>query len=345
MSNSRISIKDIAREVGVSHQTVSRVINNHPDVSKETRQKVLDMIQLRGYRPNALARGLVNQYSRLLGVITNDLQKYGPASALAGMEAQANQLNYSLLIRLIPHGDEAAADRAIESLLSNQVDGIIWAGGAYGDDFNRLAKKVGGLGLQVVFTDTCEGLALPFAAVDNRHGGRMAVEHLLGQGYSRIGLITGDMQWWAARCRQWGWRAALEEAGLPPQPVQIAVGDWSAESGERAFHQLLAQFPSMDAVFASNDQMALGVLKAANDLKLRVPEDLGVIGFDDTPEAAFFIPPLTTIHQYQDKVGCSAVTMLDEAIHLRREGNGEADPGQQWFEPELVLRKSTLKSS
>jgi DNA-binding LacI/PurR family transcriptional regulator len=345
MSHSRISIKDIALEVGVSHQTVSRVINNHPDVSAETRHRVLEVVRLRGYRPNALARGLVNQFSRNLGVITNDLLKFGPASAVAGMEAQASHLDYSLLIRLVPHGDEAATDKAIESLLSNQVDGIIWAGGAYGEDFDRFAEKSRSLDLSLVFIDIGDHLTGPFVVVDNHSGGRMAAEHLLAQGYRHIGLITGDMNWWAARYRKLGWEETLQAAGLPARPEQVAFGDWTAESGERAFHQLLDQYPQVDAVFASNDQIALGVLKSAYDLNIRVPEQLGVIGFDNIPESAFFVPPLTTIHQPQYQVGRIAVTLLDEAIRARREGIELPPRERQWLQPELVIRKSTLKTS
>jgi LacI family transcriptional regulator len=344
MSISRISIKDIAREVGVSHQTVSRVINNHPDVSAETRQRVLEVIQLRGYRPNALARGLVNQFSRNLGVITNDLLKFGPASALAGMEEQATRLDYSLLIRLVPHGDEVAADKAIESLLSNQVDGIIWAGGAYGEDFDRFAEKSSHLDLPLVFIDAGDHLATPFVAIDNRSGGRMAVEHLLSQGYRQIALITGEMHWWAARYRKLGWEDALQAAGLPPHPEQVAVGDWSAESGEQAFHRLLAQYPELDAVFASNDQIALGVIKAAYDLKIRIPDQLGVIGFDNSPESAYFVPPLTTIYQPQYEVGCAAITLLDMNIRARRERIQASVQEKQWLQPELVIRESTQKT-
>jgi DNA-binding LacI/PurR family transcriptional regulator len=343
MSISRISIKDIAREVGVSHQTVSRVINNHPDVSAETKQRVLEVIRLRGYRPNALARGLVKQFSRNLGVITNDLLKFGPASALAGMEEQANHLDYSLLIRLVPHGDEAAADKAIEALLSNQVDGIIWAGGAYGEDFDRFAEKSRSLDLPRVFIDAGDHPATPFVAIDNRSGGHMATEHLLAQGYRHIGLITGDMHWWAARYRKLGWEEALSAADLSPRPEQVGYGVWSAESGESVFHQLLAQFPEIDAVFASNDQIALGVLKAAIDLNIQIPQQLGVIGFDNTPESAFFAPPLTTIYQPQHKVGCAAITLLDEAIRAKRGGIAAPIQEKQWLQPELVIRKSTLR--
>ena len=344
MSTSKTSIKDIAREVGVSHQTVSRVINNHPDVSAETRQRVLEVVQLRGYRPNALARGLVNQFSHTLGVITNDLLKFGPASAVAGIEEQASALDYSLLIRLVPHGNEAATEKAIETLLSNQVDGIIWAGGAYGEDFEHFAEKSNTLNLPTVFIDTGEHTTMSFVAIDNRAGGRMATEHLLAQNYRHIGLITGDMHWWAARYRKMGWEEALQAAGLPPGPEQVTIGDWTAESGERAFHQLLSQYPELDAVFASNDQIALGVLKTAYDLDIKVPEQLGVIGFDNIPESAFFIPPLTTIYQPQQKLGATAVSLLVEAIRAKREAAQVSGQEQHWFQPELVVRKSTLRT-
>jgi LacI family transcriptional regulator len=177
-------------------------------------------------------------------------------------------------------------------------------------------------------------------SVDNRQGGRLAAEHLLGQGYQHLGIITGPSVWDVAQQRLCGWQDTLPAA----QPKQIVEGDWSAASGERGLHQLLRQYPELDAVLACNDQMALGVLQAAHQLGLRVPEDLGVIGFGNIPEAAFFIPPLTTIrHKLMDQ-GKLVVQRLVEMIEARRNKTALSSTATPILQPELVIRKSSLKT-
>jgi LacI family transcriptional regulator len=176
------------------------------------------------------------------------------------------------------------------------------------------------------------------AVIDNRAGGRLATSHLLEQGRQNIGIITGPISWWEARQRELGWREALAAHGRVVDESTIAHGDWSAGSGERCTHLLLEWHPELDAVFACNDQMALGVLKAARQLGRRVPEDLAVIGFDDIPESAYFYPPLTTIRQNLAEMGREGVRQLMTMIANPGRVNSEAIR----LQPALIVRESTL---
>ena len=173
-------------------------------------------------------------------------------------------------------------------------------------------------------------------------GGKLATEHLAEQGYQHIGIVTGPLTWWEARQRLEGWRSVLIEKGLDAgMDALISYGDWTPASGEAGLLQLLGQVSSLDAIFASNDQMALGVLKAAKEVGLRVPEDLAVVGFDNIPESAFFSPPLTTVKQGLTEMGSTTVNMLNRLIEARDVGE-EIPPLTKWITPQLVVRKSSI---
>jgi DNA-binding LacI/PurR family transcriptional regulator len=186
---------------------------------------------------------------------------------------------------------------------------------------------------------------LSIVAVDNYLGGQMATEHLLEQGYRQIGHIAGPLAWWEARQRKAGWEDALQNAGLPPDDKQWIEGNWSSESGEAAILQLLDQYPEMNAVFVANDQMALSVLQVACRKKLRVPQDLAVVGFDGIPEAAYFCPPLTTVQQNLHELGCTALEQVICTIEARRGGENHYEPGIVWLKPELIVRESSVALS
>jgi LacI family transcriptional regulator len=180
--------------------------------------------------------------------------------------------------------------------------------------------------------------------IDNRAIGRMATEHLLLGGARRVGIITGPMNWWEARQRQLGWRESLQERGLPAQERQVVHGDWGATSGEDGLYRLLEQEPELDAVFASNDQMALGVLHAAHRLGRRVPEELSVVGVDNSAEASHFWPALTTVDQPLRNAGALAVREIDNAIRRSRSPRrGQEAPAapRTLLQPELVIRESS----
>ena len=322
-------------------QTVSRVVNNHPYVADETRQRVQEVINQLKYRPDAIARSLIKGRSYTLGVVIAELEYYGPQRLLAGIEKQATALGYSLSLSMVHYAEPENAVVQLERLLSHRVDGVIWAV----PEMNNQAWVLTYLrstDVPTVFVTGGVVPGLPTILSDNRSGGCLATEHLLAHGYQQIGLISGPRTWTAARERQRGWQEALAAAYRPMQNHHIVEGDWSAASGARALYRLIEQFPEIDAVFACNDQMALGALQAAHLLGRRVPEDLAVVGFDATPEAAFFWPPLTSVRQHLLGAGSAAVRELSRVIELKRNGENDVQPMCVVIQPELVVRKSSV---
>jgi LacI family transcriptional regulator len=338
--SSQVTITQVAREAGVSTQTVSRVINNRPDVSAQTRERVESIISRLGYQPNAIARSLTRRRSHTLGVVATGLEYFGSSRTLVGIEQAAVEKGLSLLLCLLHEPATDSGERVLKSLLARQVDGIIWAVPEIGHNRAWLQMVVPQLKVPMVFLSMAPRPGLPVVTMDNRGGGQLAVEHLLAQGYRQIGMLTGPDDWWEARERQAGWQAALRHAGRPAEARQCVAGDWTARSGERGLEQLLAQCPDMDAVFASNDQMALGLLKAARHLGRRVPDDLAVVGFDDIPEAAFFYPPLTSVRQELTELGAQAVHTLARRLEAAS-GNSETPPEPQRLAARLIVRASS----
>jgi LacI family transcriptional regulator len=229
-------------------------------------------------------------------------------------------------------------------MLSYHVDGIIWAVSEIGNNRDWAEKEICQISVPVVFLDMRPCPNLSVVNIDNRWGGYVATQHLLDQGRERIGLITGPLTWWSAQQRRVGWQDALEEAGMGAEESLQVEGTWSAASGERGLRRLLEQRPDVDAVFASNDQMALGALKAARAMGLRVPEDLAVIGFDDVPESAFYSPPLSTVRQDLNKLGRGAVRELGRLIEARRQEVEGIEPETIQYQPELIVRESSVIS-
>ena len=338
----RVTIKDVAGAAGVSTQTVSRVINDRPDVSDETRAHVQEVINRLSYSPNVIARSLIQGRSNTLGVIGFGLEYFGSSGVLTGIERKTNESGFSLLLSLLDQFQPARVDHLLGELLSRQVEGIIWAVPGHVPNFDWLIEKFERISVPVVFLNTAQTNSHVIVAMDNRLGGRLATSHLLEQGYQRIGIITGPADWWEAQEREMGWRQAIGEAGQGDLEPLKAVGDWSAASGEVGLHTLHAKAPDLEAVFASNDQMALGALQAARRIGLRVPQDLGIVGFDDIPEAAFFLPPLTTVRQNLKALGASAVEQMKNLIEARH-NDEEFNPGIAWVTPRLIIRKSSLK--
>ena len=337
----RATIKQVAEQAGVSTQTVSRVINARPDVSPETRDRVQAVIDRLGYQPSAVARSLIGRRTHTIGVVGSGLEYYGPSRTLTGIEKQAAELGYSVLLVLIHEPETEDVGPVLADLRARQVEGIIWAVPEIGGN-HRWVRTLARPTVPIVFLSTEPQSDLPVVALANRTGGRLATEHLIAQGYRRIGLVTGPLTWWEARERQVGWQDALIAAALPAEPRQIVEGNWTAASGEDAFARLRAQFPEFDAVVASNDQMAQGLLHAAWTAGVRVPEDLGVVGFDDIPEAAYFIPPLTTMRQESTTLGGTALGVLHRLIAAWHETGRIATLESRWLQPELIVRKSSI---
>lgn len=337
----KATIREVAALAGVSFQTVSRVLNNHPYVADETRQRVMEVIKKLDFRPDAIARSLSNRRTYTLGVIVAEVDTYGPQRRLNGIAKQSAALGYSLLLSVVQHYDVDTVARALDNLLAHQVDGIIWAVPDVDDNQEWIRLRLRDITAPVMFVSgqAAKDIAMVFS--DGRAGARLATEHLLSQGYRQIGLITGPLTYGSARDRQLGWQDALAVAGIPMESRRIVEGDWSSTSGVRGFYQLSEQFPEMDAVLVSNDQMALGVLHAVHSLGRRVPEDLAVVGYDAIPESAHFWPPLTSVHQHLMEVGATGVRELVRLIELKHSGDATVQAPCIGIMPQLIVRRSS----
>jgi LacI family transcriptional regulator len=296
-----------------------------------------------GYQPSALARSLIRQRSHTLGVVTAGLKFIGPSRTLSGISSAAERAGYSVLLQELPRFDAYNVVPIFQSLISRHVDGIIWAVPEVGNNRSWVRESVLDIGVPLVFLTMEAQENIPVVSVDNYRGGQMATAHLIEQGYRRIGHISGPLDWWEARQRMSAWRDTLTDAGLEAPERAWAEGNWSSSSGEQAAQQLFQQYPEMDAVFVANDQMALSVLREAHRIDRRVPQDLGVIGFDDIPESEYFWPALSTIQQDQDHVAKVAVEELIQIIDSGRQGVDRQAPQPIRLAPSLVARQSSLR--
>ena len=339
----RATIKEVAAEAGVSTQTVSRVINGRPDVSPNTRARVQNVIERMRYQPSALARSLIRQRSHTLGVVTAGLRHIGPSRTLNGITGAAEGAGYALLLKELPRYDTEDITPIFEALLSRHVDGIIWAVPEVGENRKPFISLLRHLTVPIVYITVEAQQGFSSVSIDNYLGGKLATMHLIEQGYRRIGHISGPLDWWEARRRMAGWKDTLTQFGLEAGDDQWVDGDWSSASGARAAEQLFAQFPRMDAIFVGNDQMALAVLQASCMRGPRIPEDLGVVGFDDIPESAFFSPPLTTVQQDQDKMARLAVEEIIKLIESGWQGETTIERKSILLAPTLVVRKSSQR--
>lgn len=327
----RVSIADVARLAGVSAQTVSRVANGHPRVIPQTRDQVLRAMRQLGYRPNSAARALRNGQFKTIGVILFRLTATGKSDTVEAIATHAAAEGYA--ITLIPidvptqekvlgaftRMEELAVDAVIVFIEVHLLDaGIV-----------QLPPDV-----HVVVVDSDAADRYRVIDADQDGGTRSAVNHLLELGHQTVWHVTGSESSFASQRRARAWRAALEEAGRPvPPPLH---GDWSAASGYAA-GLTLADEPACTAVFAANDRMALGILRACHEQGRSVPSDISVVGFDDIPDSAHFIPPLTTVHQDFAEVGRrSAQEVLRQVRDKVVPG-----PGTDLVPTRLVLRSST----
>ena len=321
---------DVARRAGVSHQTVSRVLNGNPHVKDATKERVLEAIRELDYRPNSAARALVTRRSQTLGVVSFDTTLYGPASMLYGIEQAARSAGYFVSIASLRSLDERSVQEAVDRLRDQAVEGVLVIA--------PQTSAVGALAkvrsvVPVVAVGSGAQAKVPGVAVGNEAGGAAATRYLLDLGHRTVHHVAGPTTWLDAQARQAGWRAALAEAGA--RVPAVLPGDWSARSGYEAGLRLLKD-PEATAVFCANDHMALGVLRALNQAGRAIPDDISVVGFDDIPEASYFTPPLTTVRQDFGELGRRGLELLlDEMAH-----DGHTT-GRILIAPELVLRAST----
>ncbi|WP_222192904.1 LacI family DNA-binding transcriptional regulator [Modestobacter italicus] len=335
-STRSLGLSDVAARAGVSHQTVSRVVNGHPNVAPGTRERVQRAIAELGYRPNTAARALVTGSTRTIGLVTSHINQYGPAQTLLGLEKAARAAGYSLSVAILDDDSEVAMREAVDLFVGQSVDAVV-ALSTYGqavDALRRFEAPVPLIAVQVGRDD-----ARPTVWVDQEVGAALATRHLLDLGHRTVHHVTGPGDSLEARGRRVGWRRELEAAGAPVP--EVLCGDWWPSSGFAAGRELAAMARAargtadeVTAVFVANDQMALGVLNALCEEGLSVPGDISVVGFDDVPECAYYLPPLTTVRQDFAELGRRGVELV--LARLRGE-ELEADP----VLPELVVRAST----
>ena len=320
---------DVARLAGVSHQTVSRVLNDHPNVRPHTREKVLEAIRQLAYRPNAAARALVTRRTHTLGVIGIDSPLYGPAMMLNGIE-RAAQHGYFVLIASLPALDRRSMLDTVDRFLGHAVEGVIVIA-PQTSAVAALSHVPADLPLVAVGCRT--RAPLTSVAVDNAGGAARATRYLLDLGHETVYHVAGPGSWLDARERLAGWRAALAEAGA--QEPEVISGDWSARSGYE-IGQRLGGMSEVTAVFCANDNMALGLVRAMTERGRRVPEEVSVVGFDDVPDAGYFLPPLTTVRQDFGELGRRALSAL-----VQRISSGPGAGSHLAVPAELVTRAST----
>jgi LacI family transcriptional regulator len=339
--NEQVTIAQVAREAGVSTQTVSRVINNRQEISPETRQRVQEVITKMRYHPNVIARSLSQRRSHSLGVAASGIEYYGPSRSLLGIEQAANELGYSIILSLVHHPEDGNVEKVFRNLVSRQVDGIIWQVPAIGENHSWLHNEVQLLDTPVIFMDTQPCEQINRISMDNYSGGRIATEHLLSRGFRKIGFISGPLNWHSALERKQGWQDAMSAAGCLFDERQMAEGDWTAGSGEQGCIRLYETFPEMEAVFVSNDQMAFGVYQTAYRMNKSIPGDLAVVGFDDIPESAHFYPRLTTVQQDLYKLGNLAVQAFISASEYDQSSESSRQPTTIEIQPQLIIRESS----
>ncbi|GAB3617185.1 LacI family DNA-binding transcriptional regulator [Okibacterium endophyticum] len=327
------SIIDVARLAGVSHQTVSRVLNNHSSVRPETRLRVQDAIRRLGYRPNRSARRLVTNTSLSLGLIGTDNPNHGPTSTMIAFSEAARQAGYHVGIGTISGADPATINEIVDRLLGEGVAGLVLIA-----QHQAAIDAVQSMSLDVPLVTAASIVrsGLHTVAIDQYSGARQATEHLIDLGHRRIAHVAGPEYSLDARNRIRGWRDALAENGLGAQVLH--TGDWTAASGYRIGSELAAR-DEVTAVFSSNDQMAIGLMAAFGDAGVRVPHDVSVVGFDDMPEAAYLRPALTSVRQDFALLGADIMAAMLDLLA------GHAREHAVFTEPRLVVRDSAAPPS
>lgn len=327
------TITDVAKLAGVSHQTVSRVLNEEGTVRDSTQARVEDAIRQLGYRPSAAARALATRKSGTIGLISTGSALYGPSSIMLAFNEAARQAGFQVSIASMAVAERGAMLTAVDRLLRQDVEALVLIAA----DRSSLEVIQGiELGVPLITAESSGQTGLHSVSIDQFAGARMATAHLADLGHRRILHLAGPAGSLDAAERERGWRAELTQRGLPA--IDPLVGDWLAGSGYRCGLQLAAA-GGFSAIFSANDQMALGLLHAFTEAGISVPREVSIVGFDDIPESEHFTPPLTTVRQDFGELGRRIMVSLEAALAGRKDG----DPSRT--RPEFILRQSTAPQS
>lgn len=311
MKAKSVTLYDVADSAGVSYQTVSRVINQASHVSEKTRQKVEGAMKALNYVPNRVAQQLAGKLSQTLGLATTTLSLHAPSQIASAIKSRAGERQFDVMISMVGQSGAEAAITAVNSLLAQRVDGLIVNIPLEREHVEAVQATCGNV--PVLFLDVSPTVAANHIVTDAESGARLGVEHLVALGHRHIALLAGPENSVSARLRLEGWRRSLAQHQLAP--FALMRGDWSSLSGYQQVSLLLHGGTQPEAILVANDQMALGALRAINEAGLCVPQDISVIGFDDTEDSACFIPPLTTIRQDFRQLGEASVDGIIKLIH------------------------------
>ena len=325
----RVTIRDVAREAGVSVATVSKVINERYGVATETQERVARVVAELGYETSLIASSLRRRRTNVIGVLVAGFEPYS-AEVLKGVQAAALETAYELLAYSGPHADQPAEGwerRSLSRLAGTLIDGAIIV---------TPTVSLTETSVPVVAIDPHLGREVP-ASIDGDsvQGARAAMEHLLGLGHRRIAHISGRRDLESAGQREREYRRSLTRAGIPYDPDLVRDGGYQRHFGATAARELFALADRPTAIFAANDLSAIGALDAAHELGLRVPEDVSIVGYDDIPEAVASTPPLTTVVQPMGDMGQRAFRMLVDLL------SGEDAARHAHLRTRLIVRQST----
>jgi LacI family transcriptional regulator len=334
MSQARpITIEDVARAAGVSRQTVSRAINDKGEISPQTRQRILDIAESLGYHPSSIARSLATRTSSTIGLIVPDIANPFFPEIARGVEEAAFAAGYQVFLSNTAEDATREWD-ILRSLEQQRVAGVILCSSRLPDEQLQTATRrpfpLVCLNRQIVGADSAALL------IDDFHGARQATRYLLERGHRAIGMLTGPARSWSGARRLEGYRAALDDAGIPYEPRRMAAGFPQVEGGRIAAAHLLSIAPDTGAILAYNDLMAVGAMRACAQLGRRVPADCAVMGFDDIPLASFVAPALTTMQVDKPEAGRRVFNLLRRMMEERLNG-----PAIEILVPQLVVRDST----
>jgi DNA-binding LacI/PurR family transcriptional regulator len=329
------NINDVAQVAGVSYGTVSRVLNNAPDVNAATRERVLQIIKDIGYRRNRTARALVTSRSTAIGILTDGSPRFGPVGTLMALENVARQKGYATTVVTVEGPYEDSMQKALDTLDDIGVDGIIVIA-----PLVSMAAAVWNGSVRVPVEMIAAGASSTpnvFSYSENQAlGARMATQHLIDLGHTDIAHFAGSMDWFDGRVRKRGWEAALRDAGLPRG--LLLEGDWSPRWAYETALRLVDEGRVPQAIFAASDHTALGVIRAFAERGVDVPDDVSIVGFDDIEGSDYFRPPLTTVRQDFNALALASIEVLLGAV----EGH-EVDraPGS----PKLIVRQSSAPAA
>ncbi|GAB6138911.1 LacI family DNA-binding transcriptional regulator [Halanaerobaculum tunisiense] len=331
------TIKDVAKKAGVSPSTVSRVINNHPRISQDTREQVLESMDEIGYHPNIIARNLVNQQTNTLGLVmpySTEEAFADPfyAEVLRGIGAMAQSKGYSLLL-ITCDGQENEVNAALRAVKGKQVDGLLLLRVRKNDQLIKELKE----------------LEFPFTVVgrpenednnywvnnDNIQSSKQLIDYLLNLGHTKIGVITGSKEYIVYQDRLAGYQRALEEQGITYQQDYVAQIIGKQESAYEQAKELLKANPEITALFGVDDQMAYGIVQAVRELDLDIPEDIAVVGFNNNPLSNLITPPLTTMDINTYQLGNQATELLIKVVN-----DQVTDYCHQLVPTDLIIRES-----